>query len=60
MGSDYAEVLEEMKTLHKRTSPYYPRTNEKVERLNGIIKTMLRKMLLNMLELEDTPRIAWF
>ena len=47
MRKYYAEVLGKMKALHKGTSPYHSRTNGKVERLNRIISTMLRKMLLN-------------
>ena len=41
------KYLKKIKTLHKGTSPYHPRTNGKVERLNGIIGTMLGKLLLN-------------
>ena len=46
-GGVVQRYLKKIKTLHKGTSPYHPRTNGKVERLNGIIGTMLGKMLLN-------------
>src|SRR5436305_5645118 len=46
-GGVVQRYLEKIKTLHKGTSPYHPRINGKVERLNGIIGTMLEKMLLN-------------
>src|SRR5947207_14774977 len=41
------KYLEKIKTLHKGTSPYHPRTNSKMKRLNGIIDAMLGKLLLN-------------
>ena len=41
-----AKVLEQFmklqKTRHIRTTPYHPRTNGKVESLNGLIKRMIR------------------
>ena len=46
-GGAVQKYLERVKTLHKGTSPYHPRTNWKVERLNGIMGTMLGKLLLN-------------
>lgn len=46
-GGVVQKYLEKIKTLHKGTSPYHPRTNGKVECLNGILGSMLGKMLLN-------------
>ena len=46
-GDAMQRYLEKIKMLHKGTSPYHPRTNGKVKRLNGIIGVMLGKMLLN-------------
>jgi|SRR5436305_10395769 len=46
-GGVVQRYLKKIKTLHKTTSSYHPRTNGKVERLNGIIGSMLGKMLLN-------------
>jgi hypothetical protein len=46
-GGVVQRYLAKIKTLHKGTSPYHPRTNGKVERLNGIVGAMLGKMLLN-------------
>src|SRR5436305_374185 len=46
-GGVVQKYLEKIKTLHKGTSPYHPRTNGKVERLNGIIGNMLGKLLFN-------------
>ena len=46
-GGVVQRYLEKIQTVHKGTSPYHPRTNGKVERLNGIIGTMLGKMLMN-------------
>jgi hypothetical protein len=41
-----------MKKIHivyKGTSPYHPRTNEKVECLNGILEDMISKLLFEKL-----------
>ena len=46
-GGVVQRYLSKIKTLHKGTSPYHPRTNGRVERLNGIIGNMLGKLLLN-------------
>jgi hypothetical protein len=45
-GSVVQRYLARIKTLHKGTSPYHPRTNGKVESLNGLIGGMLTKLLL--------------
>jgi len=45
-GGAVQQYLAKIKTLHKGTSPYHPRTNGKVESLNGLIGSMLMKMLL--------------
>ena len=47
MRRSCSDHLEKIMTLHKGISSYHPRTNGKVERLNGIIGIMLRKLLLN-------------
>jgi Integrase core domain len=36
------QYLQRLQTKHKRTSAFHPRTNGKCERLNGILKNMLR------------------
>jgi len=45
-GSVVQRYLARIKTIHKGTSPYHPRTNGKVEALNGLIGSMLTKLLL--------------
>jgi len=45
-GGAVQRYLAKIKTLHKGTSPYHPRTNGKVESLNGLIGGMLTKLLL--------------
>ena len=45
-GGAVQQYLAKIKTIHKGTSPYHPRTNGKVESLNGLIGSMLTKMLL--------------
>jgi hypothetical protein len=44
-GSVVQKYLEKIKTKHKGTSPFHPRTNGKVESLNGLIGNMLTKYL---------------
>src|SRR5947207_3266363 len=46
-GDAMQKYLDKIKTLHKSMSPFHPRTNGKVERLNGIVGTMPGKLLLN-------------
>jgi hypothetical protein len=45
-GGTVQQYLAKIKTIHKGTSPYHPRTNGKVESLNGLLGSMLTKMLL--------------
>src|SRR5438046_10062096 len=45
-GGGVEEFLQKVKTQHKGTSPYHPRTNGKVESLNGLLRRMLTKYLL--------------
>jgi hypothetical protein len=45
-GGAVQRYLEKIKTIHKGTSPYHPRTNGKVESLNGLIGSMITKYLL--------------
>ena len=45
-GSVVQEFLKKIGTKHKGTSPYHPRTNGKVERLNGILGSMITKLLI--------------
>ena len=44
-GGAVQQYLARIKTLHKGSSPYHPRTNGKVESLNSLIGSMLTKML---------------
>jgi hypothetical protein len=45
-GKVVETYLKKIQTVHKGSSPYHPRTNGRVERLNGIIGGMLTKLLL--------------
>src|SRR5271170_5245666 len=40
------KYMEKIKMRHKGTSPYHPRTNGKVESLNGLLGRMITKYLL--------------
>ena len=45
-GGVVQAFLKKIGTIHKGSSPYHPRTNGKVERLNGILEDMISKLLL--------------
>jgi len=44
-GGVVQKYLEKIRTSHKGTSPYHPRTNGKVESLNGLLGRMLSRFL---------------
>ena len=46
-GDIMQKYLDKIKILHKDMSLYHPRMNEKIERLNDIVGSMLGKLLLN-------------
>jgi hypothetical protein len=45
--------MQRIKTNHKFTSAFHPRTNGKCERLNGILKAMLRKYVNGAIHIWD-------
>lgn len=47
------EYLKRIGVKHKLTSAFHPRTNGKVERYNGVIKSMLRKYVLGDITIWD-------
>ncbi|SAL96876.1 hypothetical protein [Absidia glauca] len=61
MSKILANYVALMRTNHSCTSAFHPRTNGKVERLNGIIKSMLRKYVKGNIHEWDKhlPRVEW-
>ncbi|MCO5614183.1 hypothetical protein L7F22_068464 [Adiantum nelumboides] len=47
------EVCEELHILHRHSTPYYPQSNGLVEKANGIIAEIIRKMVKNRTKLWD-------
>ena len=47
------EVCEELHILHRHSTPYYPQSNGLVEKANGIIAGIIRKMVRNKTKLWD-------
>ncbi|MCO5601879.1 hypothetical protein L7F22_056005 [Adiantum nelumboides] len=47
------EVCEELHILHRHSTPYYPQSNGLVEKANGIIAEIIRKMVKNKTKLWD-------
>ncbi|MCO5555441.1 hypothetical protein L7F22_008986 [Adiantum nelumboides] len=47
------EVCEELHILHRHSTPYYPQSNGLVEKANGIITGIIRKMMKNKTKMWD-------
>ncbi|MCO5578462.1 hypothetical protein L7F22_032357 [Adiantum nelumboides] len=47
------EVCEELHILHRHSTPYYPQSNGLVEKANGILAGIIRKMVKNKTKLWD-------
>ncbi|MCO5590721.1 hypothetical protein L7F22_044696 [Adiantum nelumboides] len=47
------KVCEELHILHRHSTPYYPQSNGLVEKANGIIAGIIRKMVKNKTKLWD-------
>jgi len=47
LSSTVRHFLNLLKTNYRLTTPYYLRTNGKVENLNGTLRTLLTKICLN-------------
>ncbi|MCO5609626.1 hypothetical protein L7F22_063856 [Adiantum nelumboides] len=47
------KVCEELHILHRHSTPYYPQSNGLVEKANGIIARIIRKMVKNKTKLWD-------
>ncbi|MCO5547997.1 hypothetical protein L7F22_001453 [Adiantum nelumboides] len=47
------EVYEELRILHRHSTPYYPQSNGLVEKADGIIAGIIRKMVKNKTKLWD-------
>ncbi len=44
-GIDFAQWLQGMGIEHRKTTPYHPQSNGRVERFNGTLKRILKKMI---------------
>ncbi|MCO5553908.1 hypothetical protein L7F22_007434 [Adiantum nelumboides] len=47
------EVCKELHILHRHSTPYYPQSNDLVEKANGVIAGIIRKMVKNNTKLWD-------
>jgi transposase InsO family protein len=47
IGKAMKYYLKFLRSRYRVTSPYYPRTNNKVERFNGLLGTVFTKYLVN-------------
>jgi len=57
------EVIANLSTIlkinHHRSTPYYPQSNGRIERVVGTIKTNLKKMVEDLWPEEDNKKVAW-